>query len=168
MSKKDDVSNAQKLGIGVGLTTAAVAAAGAYFLYGSKNAPKNRKKIKSAVLKAKAEVLEVMENAKEITEDEFNEVVDTVMKSYSKAKSLSKKDVAEFRKEMQENWNGLVKSGVAKVVTVEKVAKKIIKKKAKKTAKKSPKKTTKKVAKKTTKKTVKKTARRGVKTAKKK
>ena len=45
--KKTDISNAQKLGIGVGLTTAAVAAVGAYFLYGSKDAPQNRKKVKS-------------------------------------------------------------------------------------------------------------------------
>ena len=37
-NKKSDISNAQKLGIGVGLTTAAVAAVGAYFLYGSKDA----------------------------------------------------------------------------------------------------------------------------------
>ena len=64
--KQTDISNAQKLGIGVGLTTAAVAAVGAYFLYGSKDAPKNRKKVKSWALKAKGEVLEVLEKAEKI------------------------------------------------------------------------------------------------------
>ena len=39
-SKK--TSDAAKIGIGIGLTTAAVSAAGAYFLYGSKQATKNR------------------------------------------------------------------------------------------------------------------------------
>ena len=57
-AKNSSMTNAQKLGIGVGLTTAAVAAAGAYFLYGTEDAPENRKKVKSGILKAKAEVLE--------------------------------------------------------------------------------------------------------------
>lgn len=166
MAKKDDVTNAQKLGIGVGLTAAAVAAAGAYFLYGSKDAPENRKKVKSAILKAKAEVLEVLENAKEITEDEFHELVEGVASTYASVQSLSKKDISEFKKEMRENWQDLVSSGVAKVMTVEKVAEKLMtdsgKKGAKKTAKrtvkkaaKSPKKTAKKATKKAAKKTAK-------------
>lgn len=118
-NKKTDISNAQKLGIGVGLTTAAVAAVGAYFLYGSKDATKNRKHVKSWALKAKGEVLEVMEKAKKMTEDEFGEVVDGVLSAYTKAQKLSKKEVSEFKQEMVENWEDLVKSGVAKVFTAQ-------------------------------------------------
>ncbi len=145
MSKKEQVSNAQKLGVGVGLTAAAVAAAGAYFLYGSKDAPENRKKVKSGILKAKAEVLEVLENAKDITEDEFRELVDGVATTYAGVQSLSKKDLADFKKEMRENWQGLVASGVAKMMTAERVAEKLM---AKPSAKKVVKKAT-KTAKKT-------------------
>ena len=72
-SKKD--SYADDVAIGVGLTTAAVAAAGAYFLYGSKSASKNRKQVKSWALKAKAEVLEKIEDAKEMSEDEYQDLV---------------------------------------------------------------------------------------------
>ncbi|MFT5849334.1 MAG: hypothetical protein ACI9H6_000139 [Patiriisocius sp.] len=158
--KKVTVSQAQKLGIGVGLTTAAVAAAGAYFLYGVNEAPANRKKVKSGILRAKAEVLEVLENAQDITEDEFHSLVDTVVSSYSTVKSLSQKDLKDFKKEMGENWEDLVGSGVAKIMTVEQIAKKALsskmkgkdvtpKKAAKKTAKEAaPKKTVKKAAKK--------------------
>lgn len=161
--KKSEVSNAQKLGIGVGLTTAAVAAAGAYFLYGSKDAPENRKKVKSGILRAKAEILEALENAQEITEEEFHDLVNTVVDSYSKVQSLSKKDLADFKKEMLANWEDLVESGAAKVMTAEQIAKKVAKRKeqgddakiVKKAAKKATKKTAKK-AKKTTKKTTKK------------
>jgi len=157
--KKSEVSNAQKLGIGVGLTTAAVAAAGAYFLYGSKDAPENRKKVKSGILRAKAEILEALENAQEITEDEFHDLVNTVVDSYSKVQSLSKKDLMDFKKEMLANWEDLVESGAAKVMTAEQIAKKVAKRKEKgsdtKAAKKATKKTAKK-AKKTTKKTTKK------------
>jgi hypothetical protein len=114
-NKKTDISNAQKLGIGVGLTTAAVAAVGAYFLYGSKDASKNRKKVRSWALKAKGEVLEALEKAEKITEGEFKELVEGVVAVYAKGQKLSKKELSEFKKEMTENWQDLVKSGVAKV-----------------------------------------------------
>jgi len=114
-NKKIEISNAQKLGIGVGLTTAAVAAVGAYFLYGSKNATKNRKKVKSWGLKAKGEVLSVLEKAEKITEGEFKDLVDKVARSYEKVEKLSKRELSEFKDEMAANWQDLVKSGVAKV-----------------------------------------------------
>jgi len=168
--KKIEVSSAQKLGIGVGLTTAAVAAAGAYFLYGSKDAPENRKKVKSGILRAKAEVLETLENAQEITEEEFHDLVNGVVATYSKVQTLSKKDLSDFKKEMVDNWEDLVASGAAKVMTVEQIAKKVAKRKEDKkpaqkkvvvkkksaTKKKPVKKGTKKVTKKATKKTAKK------------
>jgi hypothetical protein len=125
--KKVVVSDAQKLGIGVGLTTAAVAAAGAYFLYGSKDSSDNRKKVKSGILRAKAEVLETLENAQEITEEEFHSLVEGVAKSYSVVKSLSQKDLKEFKADMADNWEDLVSSGAAKVMTIEQIAKKVAK-----------------------------------------
>ena len=147
--KTKNVSQAQKLGIGVGLTAAAVTAAGAYFLYGSKDAPENRKKVKSGILRAKAEVLEALENAQEITEKEFHDLVDGVVDTYSKVKSLSKGDLKDFKAEMVENWEELVESGAAKVMTVEQIAKKVAKRAEKKPAKKAaPKKAAKKTAKK--------------------
>lgn len=140
-SKKTDISNAQKLGIGVGLTTAAVAAVGAYFLYGSKDATKNRKKVKSWALKAKGEVLGVLEKAEKITESEFKDLVDGVTKSYAKVEKVSKKELDEFKKEMVDNWQGLVKSGVAKVFSDQAPVKKAASPKKKAVAKKSTAKT---------------------------
>jgi hypothetical protein len=158
-----ELSASQKLSIGVGLTAAAVTAAGAYFLYGSDDAPKNRKKVKGWMLQAKGEVLERLEDAKHMTEDEFQVLVENVIDTYDKAKNLSKKEMKDFRKEMEENWQDLVASGIAKVMTAEQIAKKeasaakkTVKKKttktaskAKKTVKKKVNKTAKKVAKKT-------------------
>lgn len=114
--KNTDISNAQKLGIGVGLTTAAVAAVGAYFLYGSKDAPKNRKKVRSWALKAKGEVLEVLEKAEQITEGEFHEAVNKVVKSYAAVEKLSKNELAEFKSEMTDNWKNMLKNGVVKAI----------------------------------------------------
>ncbi|MCA9361549.1 hypothetical protein KC845_03250 [Candidatus Kaiserbacteria bacterium] len=145
--KSIEISNAQKLSIGVGLTAAAVTAAGAYLLYGSKEAANNRKKVKSWSLKAKAEVLEALENAQHITESEFKSLVDGVTDTYAKVQKLSKTEARDFKKEMVNNWEDLLKSGVVKVSAAKAVIDKV-------SPKKTPKKSTKKVTKKVTKKAV--------------
>lgn len=150
---KNELSNAQKIGIGVGLTAAAVAAAGTYFLYGSKSAPKNRQKVKSWVLKAKGEVLEALEKAEHITEEEYRALVEVVGGAYSTMQNVSKNEIKDFKKEMNDHWVKIKKSGAAaKVVSVaKKMTKPVVKKVAKKApAKKAPQKKAvpKKVAKK--------------------
>ena len=160
--KKDSMSTGSKVGIGVGLTAAAVAAAGAYFLYGSKESKDNRKKVKSWMLKAKAEVLETIEDAEQMTQGEYDKLVDSVSSAYGRLKTASKADVATFKREMKEHWGGIEQAGkvvssmAASMAATKKPAKKKpAKKAAKKSTKKTPKKTTKKTAKKATKKTAK-------------
>lgn len=136
--KKVELSNTQKMGIGVGLTAAAVAAASAYFLYGSDDAAKNRKAVKGWALKAKGEVLQALEKAEHMTEEEFQQIVEGVLKTYNKAQTLSKRELKDFKDEMSYNWGGLLKSGVAKVLTADQIAKRVQKKAAaKKAAKKA-------------------------------
>ena len=153
-TKKD--SNLDEVAIGVGLTAAAVAAAGAYFLYGSDKASKNRKQVKSWALKAKADVLEKIEDAKEMSQEEYQDLVGSVVTAYQSTKGATKKDLKEFAAEMSDHWKQIEKA--AKPVTKQS-------KKTAKTAKKSAKKAT-KTAKKATK-TTKKTAKKVAKTAKK-
>ena len=132
------MSGSQKAGIGIGLTAAAVAAAGAYFLTGSKDAAKNRRKVKSWMFKAKAEVLEGLENAQEMTEAEFNQLVATVGTTYGKLKDASQADIKEFKSEMLEHWPKIVKEGKQVAKTVSKVVKKAPAKKKAATKKKTP------------------------------
>lgn len=150
------LTSVEKIEIGVGLTAAAVAAAGAYFLYGSKNAAKNRKKVKSWALKAKAEVLEKLEDAKEMTEEEYKELVTAVAGAYSGVKSATQGDIKEFKKEMMDHWQAIEKFAKPKQKAAKKELKKATKK-AKKTVKQAQKKAEKAVkkAKKSVKKTVK-------------
>jgi hypothetical protein len=138
--------------IGVGLTTAAVAAAGAYFLYGSKSAVKNRKMVQSWALKAKAEVLEKLEDAKEMTQDEYEELVGSVAKAYSSAKTASQKDIKAFATEMTDHWKQIEKAAKPLTSTAKRKVKKVAKQVKKSASKKVAKKAAKKVAKKTTKK----------------
>lgn len=138
--KKKSLSTTEKVGIGVGLTAAAVAAAGAYFLYGSKDAVKNRKSVKSWMLKAKAEVLEKLEKAQEMSKEEYEALIDTIGTSYAAVKEVSKAEVDTFKKEMKKHWAEIEKKG--KKAAPAKVAKKVATKKA------APKKAVKKTVKK--------------------
>lgn len=104
-TSKKGLSDGEKVGIGVALTTAAIAAAGSYFLYASPNAAKNRKKVKSWTLKAKGEVLEAMEKAGKMSMEEYQTLLDGVVAGYAQMKSASKADLSEFKKEMMDNWN---------------------------------------------------------------
>lgn len=135
-TKKDGISGGEAVGIGVALTTAAVAAAGAYFLYGSPNAVKNRKKVKGWMLKAKGEVLEAMEQAGQMTAEEYQEVVEKITAGYSQLQNASKADIKEFKSEMMDNWNKLQKQMAPKKRVIKKVVKKVAKKIVKKVAKK--------------------------------
>lgn len=111
-----DMSTAAKVGIGFGLTAAAVTAAGAYFLYGSKKSTQNRKKVKGWVLKAKGEVLEALEKAESITEDEYHALVETASGAYGTVKSATQGEVKDFKKEMSDHWATLQKNKVVKKV----------------------------------------------------
>lgn len=132
VTKKSGMSGGEKVGIGVALSAAAVAAAGAYFLYGSPSAAKNRKKVKAWTLKAKGEVLEAMEKASKMTAEEYQDLVSGIAAGYSKMQSVSKSDVNEFKKEMMANWQKVAKGAMGAKKTVKKAVKKNAKKAAKK------------------------------------
>ena len=97
--------------VGVGLAAVAVAAAGAYFLYG-KGGAKNRKKVKSWMLKARAEVLEGLEKAKEINEKTYKKVVADVTRRY---KNVDKKELADMARELTGHWRSISKQIMATV-----------------------------------------------------
>ena len=128
MKNVEAKGNINPVGIGIGLTTAAVAAASAYFLYGSKSAAKNRKVVKSWALKAKAEVLEKLEDAQEMTQKEYEEVVKAVSGAYVGAKNASKKDIIDFTKEMKDHWKAIEKAAAPMKKTAEKKVKTAVKK----------------------------------------
>ncbi len=159
MAKKKDLSPTQKVEIAVGITAAAVAAAGAYFLYGSKQAENNRTKVKSWMLSAKAEALKTLESAKAMSKEEYEELIEGIAGTYASLKDASKGDISSFKNEMKEYWEHIEKKG--KKLATKKPAKKAAAK-VTKTAKKAAKKTVKKAtaAKKTTKKTAKKAVKK--------
>ncbi len=103
----------KKGGAGAGLVAAGVAAvaaaAGAYFLYGTKEGAKTKKKIHSWAVKAKGEVLEKIEKMKDVTEESYNDAVASVMDKYKKVMKEHGDDVDAVKKELHSYWGHLKK-----------------------------------------------------------
>ena len=104
------VSTGAKVGVGASLTAAAVAAAGAYFLYGSKDATKNRKKVVGWVDSAKKEVMKGLEKAKTMSEEEYKDLIEQVSQAHGELSKISKADLVKFQKEMKAGWKVIAKN----------------------------------------------------------
>jgi len=104
-TKKKSSSGA---GVGLLLATAAAAVAGSYFVYG-KDAAKNRKKIHGWALKAKGEILEKLQKMKEVDEQAYHRVVDSVSARYSALKNVDRAELAQMVKELKGHWKSIVK-----------------------------------------------------------
>ncbi len=87
----------------------AVGALAGFFLYGSKEASKNRQKVKGWALKAKGEVLEKVERLKEASEPEFHAVVDSVLKKYEAVRSIDTKEVKALGRDLKKHWRAFSK-----------------------------------------------------------
>lgn len=117
--KKNTGSNMM---VGVGLAAVAALAAGGYFLYG-KDGAKNRKKIRSWMLKAKGEVLEGVEKMKNVSEAEYNIVVNKVASKYQAFKNVDPKEFDDMVRELRGHWKNIKKSITA--TPKKKVAKRV-------------------------------------------
>lgn len=105
------------------LGVAAAAAAGTYFLYGSKDAKKNRQKVQGWMFKAKGEVMDKLEKLKEVDEEIYNKVVDTVLSKYNQAKSIDAGDVQVMAADLKKHWKS-IKASLSPKKVVKKAAKK--------------------------------------------
>lgn len=105
-----------KAAIGIGAGVAALSAA-AYMLFGP-DGKKNRKIIKGWSVKMKGEIIEKFEEAKELTEPVYHQIVDAAKAKYAKLKNVDQADLDQVISEIKKNWNVLKRdvSGKKKVV----------------------------------------------------
>ncbi len=95
---------AKKMGtgmkVGAGVAAVSALALGAYLLYG-KNGDKNRKKVKAWMLKAKGEILEQLENVKDMSVDSYHDLVDKIVSKYSAKSDMTKADIGALVSELK-------------------------------------------------------------------
>jgi gas vesicle protein len=107
MKKETNESSSHAGGIVLGITALAAAAAGAYYLYGSDDAKKNRRQLKSWALRMKADVMDEIENMKDVTEENYNAVVEKVSKKYAELKDMDRDELAELVDRMKSHWKDI-------------------------------------------------------------
>lgn len=112
MVKKQAKGIGAKQVIGVGVGVAALSAA-AYLLFGP-NGKKNRKAVKGWAIKMKGEIIEKFEEAKELTEPVYNEIIDKVQEKYSKLQNIDKNELQSAITEMKKNWKAIKKTASPK------------------------------------------------------
>lgn len=102
-------STGKNIAVAAGIAgLAAAAIAGGYFFYG-KDGAKHRKTIKAWSIKAKGEVLEKLEKAKELSEEVFHQAVDAASAKYSKTKGVTPEDIEDFTKNLKKHWKDIKK-----------------------------------------------------------
>ncbi|MES2087548.1 MAG: hypothetical protein V4467_00995 [Patescibacteria group bacterium] len=100
--KVEEGSGAMKLGmIGVGL--AGLAATAYFFL--SPKAKQHQKHAKAWAIKMKGDVIEKLEQAKEVSEPVYREIIDSVSKDYEKGMKATKEEIAELAEDLKKHWN---------------------------------------------------------------
>lgn len=97
---------------GIGAGVAALSAA-AYVLFGP-DGKKNRKIIRGWTVKMKGEIIEKFENAKEITEPIYHEIVENVQAKYAKLKNVDPEELIRVVGEIKKHWKALKKDAVSK------------------------------------------------------
>lgn len=132
MKKKSLKSNSGKIvAAGIGIAAASIAA---YLLLGP-NGKKNRKEIKSWMVKMKAEVAEKIEDMQDVTADAYQDVVESVASKYSKLKNISAEDLKSEIAHLKSQWSSMKKTGTAGIKSAKKAVKKSITKASRKSTK---------------------------------
>ena len=98
--------------VGIGAGIAALSAA-AYIMFGP-DAKKNRKVIKGWAVKMKGEIIDKLEDAKEITEPVYHKIIDTVSAKYSKIKKIDPKELELAVADVKKHWKTMMKDAMAK------------------------------------------------------
>lgn len=140
MAKRKKTNNEVKIAEGVGLVALAAAAAGAFFLYSTKQGTKSRKKISSWMLKARGDVLEELEKAEHFNEKTYRQIVNVVAAKYKKFNHVDPVELEQLVKELKGHWRGIQKQVVSlsKPASRKKAPRKSIKSPIKASAKKKP------------------------------
>lgn len=112
-NKKSSNSTGKVIAIGAGVAAVGIMS---YLLLGPAG-KKNQKKMKGWMLKMKGEVMEKMEDAKEITTLAYENIVDEVGKKYKSLKNIDSNDLASEIASLKKGWKQVVlstKKGISK------------------------------------------------------
>lgn len=106
MKKKNNLSAKTFVALG---TSAVALAASSYYFFGPAGKI-HRKKAVGWMIKIKGEIIEQIENAKEISEPIYHNIVDSVLATYVKNGKIEAPELAMFAKTLKGQWKSIVKT----------------------------------------------------------
>ncbi len=98
--------------VGIGATVAALGAA-AYILFGPEG-KKNKKVIRGWAVKMKGEIIEKLEEVKEISEPVYQNIIDKVSEKYAKVKKVDPKELEVAILDVKKHWKTMMKDAKPK------------------------------------------------------
>ena len=105
---KKETTKGKTIATGVVALGASLAglAASTYFLL-SEEGKKSQKQAKAWAIKMKGDVIEKLENAREVSEPVYHQIIDTVAAKHEKLKKNGPKEVKELAKDLKKHWSFL-------------------------------------------------------------
>ena len=110
VAKKKGFGVKEAIGIGAGI---AALSAAAYVLFGPEG-KKNRKIIRGWSVKMKGEIIEKFENAKELTEPVYNQIIENVQAKYAKLKNVDQEELVKVIGEIKKHWKTIKREATSK------------------------------------------------------
>ncbi len=106
-TKKSSGMSKTAMTLGAGLVAAT--AAGAYFLFGTQEGKKTQKKMRGWMVKAKGDVMDKIEDMKEMTEEGYYEMIEKVIAKYKKLKKVEEAEADMLAKDLKKHWKNIKK-----------------------------------------------------------
>lgn len=107
---KTSISTEKMVALGAG---AVALAATSYYLFGPEG-KQHRKQAKGWMIKAKGEIIEKLEEAKEISEPIYQGIVDSVVANYTNKSTVATEELKEFGDRLKGQWKQITAGTKAK------------------------------------------------------
>lgn len=92
--------------VAIGASVAALAAA-TYYFFGPEG-KKHQRDFKGWMIKMKADIIEKIEDAGEVTEPIYDKIVDEVAMAYAKAGKVNQEEIAPYADILKRQWRNIV------------------------------------------------------------
>lgn len=104
IQKKAGISTGTVVGIGASLVALGAAS---YYFFGPEG-KKHQDNFKGWMIKMKAEIIDKLEDAGDVTETVYHTIVDKVAAAYKKSKKVTPEEVAVYADLLKSQWKNIV------------------------------------------------------------
>src|SRR4051812_3745764 len=94
------------LAVGAGIAALATAT---YYFFGPKG-ERHRDELKGWMIRMKGEIIERIEDAKELTEPIYREIIDSVASTYAATSKVTKEELSDFADRLKAQWKDIARS----------------------------------------------------------